>query len=395
MGVAHLWLGFASGIVVFIVSVTGCLYAFQSEIQGMLQPYRDIEVQNKPFLPPSELKAIALKALPGKHLHAVQYETPDRAAYAIFYAAEPAHYYNVYMNPYTGEVLKVKNMHADFFYQVLQGHYALWLPYATGHVIVSCATLIFVVMLISGLVLWWPKKGKAKQRFRVKWNARWRRKNYDLHNVLGFYMTWVAIILAITGLVWGFQWVNKGIYWLAGGDKPAGYVEPVSTIPTTAVTHDTPAPDAVWLEMNRRFPQAARIEIHFAETDSSVIAANANVSRKTYWQVDYHFFDQYTREEIPVNQVWGSFADATGADKLMRMNYDIHTGTILGLPGKLLVFFASLIAASLPVTGFLIWHGRRKKAKQDAARPADYKRNRIPKPAVVVRPVNKQEEVPA
>jgi uncharacterized iron-regulated membrane protein len=43
------------------------------------------------------------------------------------------------------------------------------------------------------------------------------------------------------------------------------------------------------------------------------------------------------------------------------MYYDIHTGAILGLPGKLLAFLAALIAASLPVTGFLMWRSRGKK----------------------------------
>ncbi len=45
------------------------------------------------------------------------------------------------------------------------------------------------------------------------------------------------------------------------------------------------------------------------------------------------------------------------------MNYDIHVGAVLGLPGKIMAFFASLIAASLPVTGFYVWCGRKKKKK--------------------------------
>jgi uncharacterized iron-regulated membrane protein len=48
------------------------------------------------------------------------------------------------------------------------------------------------------------------------------------------------------------------------------------------------------------------------------------------------------------------------------MNYDIHTGAILGLPGKFLAFFASLICASLPVTGVYVWWGRKNKAKKKA-----------------------------
>ncbi|MFC1223951.1 PepSY domain-containing protein [Pedobacter sp. BG31] len=49
------------------------------------------------------------------------------------------------------------------------------------------------------------------------------------------------------------------------------------------------------------------------------------------------------------------------------MNYDIHVGAILGLPGKVMAFFASLIAASLPITGFIIWWGKKKKNKNHSA----------------------------
>ena len=103
----------------------------------------------------------------------------------------------VYLNPFSGEVLKVKDAQAGFFPFILDGHFYLWLPHEIGQPVVATATLVFLVMLISGLFLWWPKNKKAtKQRFSIRWNARWRRKNYDLHNVLGFYATWIAIILA-------------------------------------------------------------------------------------------------------------------------------------------------------------------------------------------------------
>ena len=43
------------------------------------------------------------------------------------------------------------------------------------------------------------------------------------------------------------------------------------------------------------------------------------------------------------------------------MNYDIHIGAVLGYPGRIAAFLAALIAASLPITGLLIWLGKRKK----------------------------------
>lgn len=98
--------------------------------------------------------------------------------------------------------------------------------------------------------------------------------------------------------------------------------------------------------------------------DTSAIAANVNTKEDMFWSTDYRYFDQYTLKEISVNHLYGRLKDANFADKLIRMNYDIHTGGILGFAGKILAFFLSLVAASLPITGFYIWWGRRKKQKQ-------------------------------
>ncbi|HEY9046697.1 MAG TPA: PepSY-associated TM helix domain-containing protein [Ohtaekwangia sp.] len=361
IGKLHLWLGLTSGLVVFIIAVTGCIYAFQVEIQDMTQPYRFVEIQDKAVLPPSQLKAIAEYELPGKKIHAVLYDKPGKSAQVIFYSFESEYYYFVYLNPYTGEVLKVKDENADFFRIVLMGHFYLWLPPSIGQPVVASATLIFVAMLISGIILWWPKnQAAAKQRFSIKWSARWRRKNYDLHNVLGFYATWIAIILATTGLVWGFQWFAKGFYTLAGGEKSLLYIEPTSD--TAAIAQaGMPAIDRIWLQMKSQHPEAEILEVHIPETKTSPIAVTVNADARTYWQSDYRFFDQYTLKELSVDHIYGRLGDAAGADKLLRMNYDIHVGAILGLPGKILAFMASLLCASLPVTGVCIWWGRRKK----------------------------------
>jgi uncharacterized iron-regulated membrane protein len=364
IGRIHLWLGLTSGLVVFIVAVTGCIYAFQAEIQDLTQPFRFIQQRNLPLMPPSRLRAIAEKELPARKIHAVLYSGEGKAAQVIFFSFEPdEYYYTVYLDPYTGEVLKVKDMEADFFHFILDGHFYLWLPPAIGQPVAATATLIFVVMLITGLILWWPRnRNGAKQRFTIKWNARWRRKNYDLHNVLGFYVSWIAIILAATGLVWGFQWFANGLHTLAGGERSLVYTDPVSD--TTAVYPSSmPAIDKIWHRMRKEYPAAETIEVHVPETSSGSIAANANPDGETYWQTDYRYFDQYTLKELNVDHIYGRYAGASAADKLLRMNYDIHVGAILGLPGKILAFFASLLCASLPVTGIYIWWGRRNKKR--------------------------------
>ncbi|MBA4053191.1 MAG: peptidase M4 [Marivirga sp.] len=365
IGKLHLWLGLSSGLAVFIISVTGCIYAFQAEIRDLIQPYRFVEIQDKPVLMPSELKAIAEKELPGKKIHGVLYPKPGESIQVSFYNLDPEYYYITYLNPYTGQVLKVKDENADFFQIVLMGHFYLWLPPAIGQPVAASATLIFLFVLISGLILWWPKNKKAtKQRFSIKWNARWRRKNYDLHNVLGFYITWIAIILAVTGLVWGFQWFAQGLYQVAGGEKSLVYVEPESDT-TKVVQAEIPAIDRLYVKLRAENPSAEAMEVHAPATKSSAIEVSINPDSKTYWKTDYRYFDQYTLAELGVEHIYGRSAEADVADNLIRMNYDIHTGAIIGLPGKILAFFASLIAASLPITGFYIWWGRRNKKNID------------------------------
>jgi uncharacterized iron-regulated membrane protein len=367
-GKIHLWLGLSSGLVVFIISITGCLYAFQEEISDLTQPFRFCEASNSAFLPPSELKAIAELALPNKHLHAVKYNEPGRAAEAIFYAYDPEYYFIIYLNPYHGEVLKVKNMDRDFFRFVLNGHFYLWMPPKIGQTTVVVFMLVFLVMLISGLVLWFPKnRAAARQRFWFRWKEgmKWKRKNYDLHNIPGFYACLFALLFVVTGLVWGLPGFGRLLHQGMGGKLSLEYEAPVSKLAFTVKNSEknTAPIDIVFEKMRKEYPTACYIEVHPPENDSSSIAANANLGKGTYWKTDYRYFDQFSLAELPCENIYGRF-DAetlTAADKLFRMNYDIHVGAIGGLPGKVLAFGISLMIASLPVSGFLIWWGRRKK----------------------------------
>ena len=92
----HLWLGLSSGLIVFIIAITGCLYAFQEEIQNTTEEYRFVKEQNDTFLPPSQLAVIAKKELPDKALHAIKYNQKDNAAEAEFYHYEPSYYYTIF-----------------------------------------------------------------------------------------------------------------------------------------------------------------------------------------------------------------------------------------------------------------------------------------------------------
>ncbi|WP_247236602.1 PepSY domain-containing protein [Telluribacter sp. SYSU D00476] len=372
IGTMHLWLGFTSGLLVLFLGVTGCMLAFQREIEDLTQRYRYVEQAEAPKLAPSVLRQIADRELPGKHAHSVSYRQ-GRSSEVVYFAMEPEYYYIVYVDPYSGKVLQVKDMSQDFFRIVIMGHYYLWLPPNIGQPILATATLIFVILMITGLVLWWPRnKAARKQRFSIKWNAKWRRVNYDAHNVLGFYMTWVAIFIAVTGLVMGFQWFSNSVYWVtSGGKQKIDFYEPASDTTYVSTASNVPAMDRIWMRMYPGLSTSpAKLEVHVPSGAASSIEIAINPDPDTYWQTDYQYYDQYTLKELPVTHQYGRFAEATVADKIMRMNYDIHVGAIGGIAGKVIAFFASLIAASLPVSGFMIWWGRRKKNKIEKSKAA-------------------------
>jgi len=358
----HLWLGFTSGLLVLFLGITGCVLAFELEIRNLTEPEQFVQTEDKPFLPPSVLVPEAEKYLDGKRARSIEYKEKGKAAIVSYY--NDTDYSLVMINPYNAKVQKAKNMNEDFFRIVINGHYYLWLPPEIGQPIVASATLIFLIMMISGIILWWPRnKAARKQRFSIKWNVRWRRKNYDLHNVLGFYMSWIAIFIAISGLVMGFQWFAKSVYWVSSAGKiMPPHEHPVSDT-TKMITGMYPA-DIVWEKLKPLTKENEALGIYFPETNTDAIEGGVNHRPGTYYNSDFYHYDQYTLQELPATGIYaGAFKDAAIEDKINRMNYDIHVGAVLGLPGKILAFFASLIAASLPVTGFYIWWGKRKKKK--------------------------------
>lgn len=357
----HLWIGLIVGSIIIIIALTGCIYAFQEEIQNLSQDFRFVEKENKAFLAPSEIVKIAQRELPKKELHAIMYKSKSHAVSAIFYGEN---YYDIiYINPYSGKVLKVNDENSGFFHFILEGHFYLWLPEHIGQPVVAISTLLFLVLIISGIYLWWPRnKNARKQRFKYKMDGSWKRKNYDLHSVTGFYICVFALIFTITGLVWGFQWFSNSYYSLiTGGKTMIHYKEPVSSI-KYKTNFSKSTLDLVWEKMNRENPNAKWIEVHPPHNKKAVIAANSNPDLGTYWKTDYRYFDQYSMKEIDVKHLYGRFKNLSDGDKLMRMNYDIHVGGVFGLMGKILAFLISLLISTMPISGFLIWKGRKKRA---------------------------------
>ncbi len=372
----HRWLGLITGIVVLILSITGCLFTFQQEISEWVLHdtfYADEVPEDQQHLPIEELQSRAADALDVDQLPygITTYKNPERNWSAMYYEAgvdswfyfgSMKAYKTAYINPYDGEIEGVVNEKKDFF-QIVKGiHWSLLLATPIGQPIVVWSTVIFMVLLISGMILWWPKKwnksGKQKS-FKIKWGSTWRRVNYDLHNVLGFYFLVLSLIIGFTGLYWYFPFAQKSLHFLGTGEYalPEGPSEKiVSAIPEKDDPASVPMEQAynkAWSE----YPKAYSIALVAPVDSQSTIRATVRPDGQTYYGRSYLEFDQYSGEMLAAAR----YEEKNAGEKLVAMNYDIHIGAIGGLPGKIIAFIASLICASLPVTGFIIWWDRKKR----------------------------------
>ena len=440
----HLWLGLASGIIVVIVSLTGCIYVFENEIKDFIEDWRFVKPQKEAFLLPSQLVSIADKKMKDKKATSVTFGAKDEAAIVGYFVEKKDNgergdkeenkkgerrkdfakneskneksevkaqknekgkgkgkdekrkggrrqgtFISVYMNPYTGDILNIKSVSRsdspDFFRWILNGHRALWLPYDIGRPIVGVAVLIFVVLLISGIVLWWPTKwikSIIDKSFKIKWDASFKRVNYDMHNVFGFYSCIFLFFIAITGLVWSFGWWSKSLYWVTSGGKPLTENRESPKSDTTNVkTFNITTADKVLLNLRKENPQAAGIMISIPGKPADPIGAFVYKQRHTFYNMDRYSFDQQSLKEISIKTPFsGKYIEANIPDKIRRMNYDIHVGSVLGLTGKIIAFLASLISASLPITGFIIWWGKQKFGKKKPAAKPKVASKAIPLP---------------
>lgn len=86
-----------------------------------------------------------------------------------------------------------------------------------GKLVVGISTLIFVFILISGIVIWWPRTRKALvNSLKISTGKGLKRFWYDLHVAGGMYILLFLLVMALTGLTWSFSWYRTGFYRLFG-----------------------------------------------------------------------------------------------------------------------------------------------------------------------------------
>lgn len=376
----HLWFGLSIGLLIFIISITGALYVFKDEIENFQRReviyHQEQQINTKKLLSLSVLEAKVNEQVKEKYpIHWVNIPMDKSRSYRFYWYEHDStawHYFQeypiykvAYVNPYSGEVLQVYDEKNGFFQIVKMIHWSFLLKESWGKYVVGIPVILFVIMLISGLIMWWPKnKAARKQRFSFQWRKvkSWKRKNYDVHNIFGFYSSILALVFAITGLFYAFFVIQAAMYFIFSGGETAlpDYSQYTTKAPIAQRNEYTL--DKVAATTRTTFPEAFAFSIdlgHAHLDDHEHPNFEIYVQHLSYSHHQYSslIFDEHNGELLKTIP----YKDKNFGEKAVGANYDIHVGSILGLPTKIIAFIISLMIASLPVTGFMIWWGRRKK----------------------------------
>jgi uncharacterized iron-regulated membrane protein len=341
----HLWLGLATGLIVFIVSITGFLYTFEKEIRDFTQKeYLHVPVQDKPFI---GLKSIieSYQHLEPKQKITVIKINKDEPNATVQVSNKKRKTY--YFNPYNATLVNQRG--SDWLNIVLGLHQDLLLG-DVGEFIQGWSVVIFLLILITGLILWFPNQRRlVKQSLRIKWSGSFKRVNFDLHQVLGFYASIFLLVMAFSGTYFAFEGSKEAVNFVTGsklrkGDEVLNTAKKIdsTTIPTRYNT--------IYESTNSKYPGATSVTFSVRKTGELRLRLVYPNKWATARNQNTFFFDGKTGQLL----------------RTKLYNYDLHTGAFFGLPGKIIWSIASLIGASLPITGFLIWwkKGKKKSKKQ-------------------------------
>ena len=207
----HVWLSIPFGIIIAIVCLTGAILVFETEILELCYPSRYFvkEVKGE-VLSPAVLMDAAGQQLPDSiKINGIRVSSDPKRTYQLILPGKKA---ACFINPYTGEITGIDDG-KGFFMKMMRLH--RWLldeykrdgSFAWGKAIVGYSTLVLAVIIISGLVIWYPRNKKVlKNRLKIKTKAGGFRFLYDLHVSGGFYAALLLLVLALTGLTWSFGW---------------------------------------------------------------------------------------------------------------------------------------------------------------------------------------------
>jgi uncharacterized iron-regulated membrane protein len=393
----HLTVGVTAGLVILIMSVTGVLLTYEKQIthRADTRNYRiEPPSPGAPRLSVETLLARVGEAQPGASITTVTLRSGASEPAAITLAAPagagPGGSRTVFINPYTGVALGEGSKSVrDFFHVVTDWHRWLGAQGAsrnTARAITGACNLGFLFTVASGIYLWWPRKRNWMKFKNILWFKRGlpgKARDFNWHNVIGFWSFTPLFIVVLSAVVISYQWAGNLVYRVVGENPPARAAQqrqpPGNAGPQRGGTErrdPTPPLDNLdglwsraaqqvsgWRSISLRMPNSPDAPLMF-----TIDQGNGGQPQKRSQLT----LDRKTGEVLR----WEPFSSYTTGRKLRSFLRFAHTGEVAGVAGQTIAGLASLGGVFLVWTGislalrrFRAWLGRRAGASVQSPDP--------------------------
>ncbi len=377
----HLSIGVAAGTLILLMSVTGVLLGFERQTiawwdgapavatgpAGATQAMELDAALSSANVDPASLASVALRNEPTAPV-TLRFRDRERAAELL--------------DPYTGALLppRAPGQAQAFFSAIRRWH--RWVGAtgaelrATMRAATGASNLAFVVLILSGISIWWPRRW-TRARIRAttlpSLTAKGRGRDHNWHHALGIWMAIPLLVIAVTGVFISYQWPGRTLdRWLGSPEERAAARAPIA--PPTVPRDERPsltaaAPvrvDALLRAAVGEHPAWRTITITLPEragADARVAIADGNGYRpdlRTTLTIDAATATIVTR---------AGYDDLSASRRIRSWMRFGHTGEVFGIPGQLLATLASLAAVVLTWTGLalswrraILWKGSRARS---------------------------------
>lgn len=394
----HLWLSVPFGLIITLVCFSGAMLVFENEVNEWFR--RDlyyVETVKESPLPMDKLLEKVATTLPDSvSVTGVSISSDPGRAYQV--SLSKPRRASLYVDQYTGEV-KGKSERSGFFMFMFRMH--RWLLDSMnpgnegifwGKMIVGVSTLLLVFVLISGIVIWWPRTRKAlKNSLKITATKGWKRFWYDLHVAGGMYALIFLLAMALTGLTWSFPWYRTAFYKVFGVEVQQRVAQGHEQ-KSDAQKRDTKL--AAHREKKREGNEVRKGE-RSRRPENNHSDMYSVTSPFVYWQEIYdklrrqnpeykqisissgtasvsfnRFGNQRASDRYSFNTDNGEFTETSlyqhqdKSGKIRGWIYSVHVGNWGGMFTRILTFIAALLGAALPLTGYYLWIKRLIKVRK-------------------------------
>jgi uncharacterized iron-regulated membrane protein len=350
----HLIFGLVGAIFLTILGLTGSIMAFEGDLDHWLHPDLWYVTAGRAALPENDLVSAAQNQFQTRVL-AVEFPRASNLAQVMRMTDGTT----VYMNPYDGTVLgsKVGRSNSELALGYIHQIHLRLVPdprsvpklAEIGKIVVSFAGLMLLLIVPTGLVLWW--RGK---RLTIKFKASnfkipWYHTFHDAHQAIGIYASLFLIIASLTGITIGFGFGEKFFYSVTRSSPPAR-PPAVQSVPIPGAA---PIMADEALSIARRAMPNATVSIMVrplrpAGAYSFLMRVPEETSESVHSLVA---IDQFSGKVLSVH----NFQTDSLGYRAIRFNRSIHTGDIFGLTSHIIVSLSSLALVAMVITGFVIW----------------------------------------